>query len=597
MSRESVKSPGREAGPAPEDLHRRRLRRPARQSSASSCRRCWAARAARARHPRSPPLPPGAGARRRSSPAGKLPNTDRVVGRARLEPADLVRPLQEQGSVRPAAVDDPRGRRAARHGRPPPAEPPAARASSRRRSRLPRRRPRVADSRRRPSGVPSSPPTHASPRRAARDRPARRRQRRTPAAPAAAPTEALIATNGVCERVSVDGHLPEQREHLPARLDRQERQVGRGRHRRRLVRQRPADGDAEGGREAHARQHGRRHALRDRAQGELQPGDAVRGATTATQSTTATPVAPPRPTPATPADYRPDHDHGDDADRHRLARHDALPPGRRAMTSYAYTAINADGLELRGEVQATTAAAAREQLRVQGLLAELARGGGRPGGRSVAPRAAPRPSARAPRRRRKRVKARSLQVFSRQFATMIDAGLNVVTALTILEEQTDDTYLAAVIGEVRTDVEGGALLSEALAEHPKVFSRIYVSMVEAGEAAGILDNVLDRLATQIEKEANLKRRVKGAMVYPTMVISFAFLVLMRDAPLHRPDLPEALRAVQRQLPEADAVHDHRVGAAAAPAGSSSSRRSASPSSCSSAGRRARAAGSSGTASG
>jgi type IV pilus assembly protein PilC len=78
---------------------------------------------------------------------------------------------------------------------------------------------------------------------------------------------------------------------------------------------------------------------------------------------------------------------------------------------------------------------------------------------------------------------------------------------------------------VREDVERGALLSEALAQHPEVFSRIYVSMVEAGEAAGILDDVLDRLATQIEKEANLKRRVKGAMVYPTMVISFAFLVL------------------------------------------------------------------------
>ena len=83
-----------------------------------------------------------------------------------------------------------------------------------------------------------------------------------------------------------------------------------------------------------------------------------------------------------------------------------------------------------------------------------------------------------------------------------------------------------MISDVRTDVEGGALLSEALAKHPNIFSRIYVSMVEAGEAAGILDNVLDRLATQIEKEANLKRRVKGAMVYPIMVISFAFLVLI-----------------------------------------------------------------------
>jgi type IV pilus assembly protein PilC len=194
------------------------------------------------------------------------------------------------------------------------------------------------------------------------------------------------------------------------------------------------------------------------------------------------------------------------------------------MASYAYTAINADGLELRGEVQAPTAAAAREQLRAQGLLAELLREmGSGSDGRAASNEGS---ASEKTKRREKGVKPRSLQVFSRQFATMIDAGLNVVTALTILEEQTDDRHLAAVISEVRADVEGGTLLSQALADHPNIFSRIYVSMVEAGEAAGILDDVLDRLATQIEKEANLKRRVKGAMVYPIMVISFAFLVLI-----------------------------------------------------------------------
>ena len=96
----------------------------------------------------------------------------------------------------------------------------------------------------------------------------------------------------------------------------------------------------------------------------------------------------------------------------------------------------------------------------------------------------------------------------------------------ILEEQTDDKYLAQVIVELRADVEGGLLLSQALARHPKVFSRLYVSMVEAGEAAGILDQVLDRVAYQIEKETQIKRRVKGAMIYPTMVLIFATLVLI-----------------------------------------------------------------------
>ena len=189
------------------------------------------------------------------------------------------------------------------------------------------------------------------------------------------------------------------------------------------------------------------------------------------------------------------------------------------MAAYAYTAINAQGLELTGQVQAPTLSAAREQLRVQGLLAD------RLAEVSAGAQAEGSTAAQSVRRSRKGVKPRALQVFSRQFATMINAGLNVVAALSILEEQTDDAHLAAVITEVRTDVEGGALLSEALAKHPNIFSRIYVSMVEAGEAAGILDNVLDRLALQIEKEVNLRRRVKGAMVYPIMVMSFAFIVL------------------------------------------------------------------------
>jgi type IV pilus assembly protein PilC len=109
---------------------------------------------------------------------------------------------------------------------------------------------------------------------------------------------------------------------------------------------------------------------------------------------------------------------------------------------------------------------------------------------------------------------------------MIDAGLSVVAALVVLEEQTEDKYLAAVIKELRADVEGGLLLSQAMARHPKVFSRLYIAMVEAGEAAGILDTVLDRVAFQIEKETAIKRRVKGAMIYPTMVLIFATLVLI-----------------------------------------------------------------------
>jgi type IV pilus assembly protein PilC len=182
------------------------------------------------------------------------------------------------------------------------------------------------------------------------------------------------------------------------------------------------------------------------------------------------------------------------------------------VAAYAFKAINSAGVETAGELHAPDSASAREQLRVRGLLAtrlnELDASG------EVSARTA-----------FKKVKPKSLQIFSRQFATMIEAGLNVVSALVILEQQTDDVYLGSVIRELRADVEGGMLLSQSMARHPKVFNRLYVSMVEAGEAAGILDIVLDRVAFQIEKEAAIKRRVKGAMIYPTMVLIFATLVL------------------------------------------------------------------------
>ena len=160
----------------------------------------------------------------------------------------------------------------------------------------------------------------------------------------------------------------------------------------------------------------------------------------------------------------------------------AIPlPIRPRMAAYSYSAINAEGLQLAGEVHAPDLDAAREQLRVRGLLAEFMEelpASGEEGVRTVF----------------KKIKPKTLQIFSRQFATMIEAGLNVVSSLVILEEQTDDPYFALVIREIRADVEGGLLLSQALTRHPKIFSRLYVAMVEAGEAAGILDTVLDRVA-------------------------------------------------------------------------------------------------------
>jgi type IV pilus assembly protein PilC len=209
------------------------------------------------------------------------------------------------------------------------------------------------------------------------------------------------------------------------------------------------------------------------------------------------------------------------------------------VASYAYSAINAQGMELTGEITAPDLAGAREQLRLRGLLAQSLReiegAGAQRSGRGAARRGA-------------KVKAKTLQVFSRQFATMIEAGLNVVGALVILEQQTDDAALAEVVKQLRGDVEGGMLLSEAMNKHPRVFTRLYVAMVEAGEAAGILDVVLDRVAFQIEKQEQIRRRVKGAMVYPTMVIIFATLVLIGMLMFIVPIFENIFKTLGGQLP-------------------------------------------------
>jgi type IV pilus assembly protein PilC len=186
------------------------------------------------------------------------------------------------------------------------------------------------------------------------------------------------------------------------------------------------------------------------------------------------------------------------------------------MSTWAYSAINAQGMESKGEIEAPDATAAREQLRTRGLMASTLQRTGE----TVTTEKSASSGAFA-----KKIKPKSLQIFSRQFATMIEAGISVVGALVVLEQQTDDKALADVIEQVRMDVEAGKLLSEACAKHPKVFNRLYIAMVETGEAAGILDQVLDRVAYQIEKETKIKRRVKGAMLYPTIVLTFAAIVL------------------------------------------------------------------------
>src|SRR5215208_7152450 len=124
-----------------------------------------------------------------------------------------------------------------------------------------------------------------------------------------------------------------------------------------------------------------------------------------------------------------------------------------------------------------------------------------------------------------KVKQKDVAVFSRQFATMINSGLSLIRALHILEEQTESEKLKETAKSVRTDVERGASLAQALGRHPKVFSRLYVAMVKAGETGGVLDSVLLNLASTIEKQVELKRKIKSAMTYPVAVFVIVILIV------------------------------------------------------------------------
>ncbi len=184
------------------------------------------------------------------------------------------------------------------------------------------------------------------------------------------------------------------------------------------------------------------------------------------------------------------------------------------MATFAYKVLDAKGAQATGQLDGDTKAAVSATLRNKGFTVldvnEVKRGlaqidilGGM-----------------------QRIRSKDLTVFSRQFATMVNSGLSMLRCLYVLEEQTPNKKLSAVIRQIKDDVEAGISLSDALEKHPRVFSKLYVSMVRAGELGGILDEVLNRLATQLEKDGSIKRAVKSAMVYPIMIASFACIVLI-----------------------------------------------------------------------
>ncbi len=181
------------------------------------------------------------------------------------------------------------------------------------------------------------------------------------------------------------------------------------------------------------------------------------------------------------------------------------------MSTYVFKAMDLAGLAAKGEVDAESKQAVADQLRARGLV--------------VLEIADKHSSREIKLEFLQRVKLEELTVMTRQLATMVSSGMNILRALYVLEAQTESPKLTETIVAVRKDVEAGLPLSDAMERHPKVFDRLFVAMTRAGETGGVLDTALLRVADQLESEAALRRQIKSAMVYPAVVISFAFLVL------------------------------------------------------------------------
>lgn len=186
------------------------------------------------------------------------------------------------------------------------------------------------------------------------------------------------------------------------------------------------------------------------------------------------------------------------------------------MPTFVYEVRDATGQLRRDTLEAQNLRMATQRLQEQKMtvisIKEKASGGGQEGISGFLSKL-------------KRVNEQALVVFSRQFATMINAGLAMVRCLDILSEQTEDKKLQQVLIQVRRDVEGGSTLSNALHKHPTVFSTLYTSMVKAGEMGGVLDEVLERLAGFMEKDFSLKKKVKSALTYPVVILVMAMCIV------------------------------------------------------------------------
>ena len=182
------------------------------------------------------------------------------------------------------------------------------------------------------------------------------------------------------------------------------------------------------------------------------------------------------------------------------------------MSTYVFKAMDLAGAKARGEVEAESKQAVSDQLKARGLIVL-----------EIADKHASREIELG---FLKSVSATDLAVFSRQLSTMITSGMSILRSLYVLEDQTENKFMKETIVQVRKDVEAGLPLSDSLERHPKVFNPLFVAMTRAGETGGMLEESLLRVADQLEKDASLRRQIRSAMIYPTLVLVFAVGVML-----------------------------------------------------------------------
>jgi type IV pilus assembly protein PilC len=203
------------------------------------------------------------------------------------------------------------------------------------------------------------------------------------------------------------------------------------------------------------------------------------------------------------------------------------------MPLFAYTAIDSTGRTVKATMEAESESLVLAKLRDQSLHCTEIKKAAKSGGVTIG---------------KAKMKPKSLVLFSRQFATMIDAGIPIVRSMEILSSQCKDVALKESLEQITVDIKSGLALNEAMSKHPRVFNKLYINMIRAAELGGILDTILDRLAGFLEYEAEIRGKIKSAMMYPVLVLNFAALMLFAMFSFVLPKFKEIFTGLDVELP-------------------------------------------------